>query len=212
MLSASYGNATPDARLRRLDGSRRGVRAERGLLGVDEDHVGDAHEAEQAAEIGLLVAADDNCARIRFHEPGHASSTRTREMESSLAALLLITSRFAIAVSAAPLSWRSSARSGSIKRRPSVSRIAERTMLDVEDLRTFIEGVDAGGLTPAAHRLGISKSIVSHRPARLESELGAQLLVRTTRGIGLTEAGATFRNVEHEAAPNFPRASHPQHQ
>src|SRR5882757_10113026 len=67
--------------------------------------------------------------------------------------------------------------------RPSVSRIAERTMLDVEDLRTFIEVVDAGGLTPAAHRLGLSKSIVSRRLARLESELGAQLLVRTTRGI-----------------------------
>ncbi len=76
---------------------------------------------------------------------------------------------------------------------PSVTRIAERTMLDVEDLRSFIEVVDAGGLTPAAYRLGLSKSIVSRRLARLESELGVQLLVRTTRGIGLTEAGATFR-------------------
>jgi DNA-binding transcriptional LysR family regulator len=66
-------------------------------------------------------------------------------------------------------------------------------MLDVEDLRTFIEVVDAGGVTPAAHRLGLSKSIVSRRLARLESELGVQLLVRTTRGTGLTEAGATFR-------------------
>ena len=50
-------------------------------------------------------------------------------------------------------------------------------MLDVEDLRTFIEVVDAGGVTPAAHRLGFSKSIVSRRLARLESELGVQLLV-----------------------------------
>src|SRR5258707_10889646 len=65
-------------------------------------------------------------------------------------------------------------------------------MLDVEDLRTFIEVVDVGGLTPAAHRLGLSKSIVSRRLARLESELGAQLLVRTTRGIGLTEAGGAI--------------------
>jgi DNA-binding transcriptional LysR family regulator len=53
--------------------------------------------------------------------------------------------------------------------------------------------VDAGGFTPAAHRLVLSKSIVSRRLARLEDELGVQLLVRTTRGIGLTEAGATFR-------------------
>jgi DNA-binding transcriptional LysR family regulator len=66
-------------------------------------------------------------------------------------------------------------------------------MLDFEDIRTFIEVVDTGGLTPAAHRLGLSKSIVSRRLGRLESELGVQLLVRTTRGTGLTEAGATFR-------------------
>jgi DNA-binding transcriptional LysR family regulator len=66
-------------------------------------------------------------------------------------------------------------------------------MLDLEDLQIFIEVVDAGGLTPAAHRLVLSKSIVSRRLARLENEIGAQLLVRTTRGIGLTEAGATFR-------------------
>jgi hypothetical protein len=65
-------------------------------------------------------------------------------------------------------------------------------MLDLE-LQIFIEVVDAGGLTPAAHRLVLSKSIVSRRLARLEDELGAQLLVRTTRGIGVTEAGATFR-------------------
>jgi DNA-binding transcriptional LysR family regulator len=36
-------------------------------------------------------------------------------------------------------------------------------MFDVEDLQTFIAVVDAGGLTPAAHRLGLSKSIASRR-------------------------------------------------
>jgi len=75
-------------------------------------------------------------------------------MESSRAALLLITSRFAIAVSVGnrPLSWRSSARSSSIKWRPSVSLITERTMLDVGDIRTFIEVVDAGGLMRCSHQ------------------------------------------------------------
>jgi DNA-binding transcriptional LysR family regulator len=66
-------------------------------------------------------------------------------------------------------------------------------MLDIEDLRTFVEVADAGGLSPAARRLGLSKSIVSRRLARLETELGVQLLARTTRGARLTEAGATFR-------------------
>lgn len=66
--------------------------------------------------------------------------------------------------------------------------------MDIEELRTFVEVADAGGVTPAAHRLGLSKSIVSRRLARLEADLGIQLLVRTTRGAALTEAGATFRD------------------
>jgi len=66
--------------------------------------------------------------------------------------------------------------------------------LDIEELRTFVEVADAGGVTPAARRLGISKSIVSRRLSRLEAALGVQLLVRTTRGAALTEAGATFRD------------------
>jgi DNA-binding transcriptional LysR family regulator len=70
-------------------------------------------------------------------------------------------------------------------------------MLDVEDLQTFVEVANAGGVSPAARRLGVSKSIVSRRLFRLEAELGIQLLARTTRGAALTEAGVTFR--EHAA-------------
>jgi DNA-binding transcriptional LysR family regulator len=66
--------------------------------------------------------------------------------------------------------------------------------MEIEDLRTFVEVADAGGVSPAARRLGISKSMVSRRLIRLEEELGIQLLARTTRGAGLTEAGATFRD------------------
>jgi DNA-binding transcriptional LysR family regulator len=66
--------------------------------------------------------------------------------------------------------------------------------LDVEELRTFVEVADAGGISPAALRLGVSKSIVSRRLFRLEEELGVQLLARSTRGAALTEAGVTFRD------------------
>ncbi|HVF16901.1 MAG TPA: LysR family transcriptional regulator [Steroidobacteraceae bacterium] len=66
--------------------------------------------------------------------------------------------------------------------------------MDIEDLRTFVEVADAGGVSPAARRLGVSKSIVSRRLARLEAGLGVQLLARTTRGAALTEAGLTFRD------------------
>ncbi|HUD90465.1 LysR family transcriptional regulator [Sphingobium sp.] len=66
--------------------------------------------------------------------------------------------------------------------------------MDIEELQTFVEVADAGGVSPAAVRLGVSKSIVSRRLARLEADLGVQLLARTTRGSALTEAGATFRD------------------
>jgi DNA-binding transcriptional LysR family regulator len=69
--------------------------------------------------------------------------------------------------------------------------------MDIEDLRTFVDVADAGGVSSAARRLGVSKSIVSRRLFRLEAELGVQLLARTTRGAALTEAGVTFR--EHAA-------------
>lgn len=66
--------------------------------------------------------------------------------------------------------------------------------MDLDDLQTFVEVADAGGVSAAARRLGVSKSIVSRRLFRLEAELGVQLIARTTRGAGLTEAGLTFRD------------------
>jgi DNA-binding transcriptional LysR family regulator len=70
-------------------------------------------------------------------------------------------------------------------------------MFDFDDLATFVEVADAGGVTAGARRLGLPKSIVSRRLKRLERALGAELLTRTTRGAALTEAGVTFR---HHAA------------
>lgn len=66
-------------------------------------------------------------------------------------------------------------------------------MLDLEDIRAFVEVVETGGFSRAASRLGVSKSIVSRRVNRLEADLGARLLSRTTRGISPSEAGAEFK-------------------
>ena len=74
-----------------------------------------------------------------------------------------------------------------------MSRKGERR-LDIEELQTFVEVADSGGVSPAARRLGLAKSIVSRRLLRLEEELGVQLLARTTRGAALTEAGSMFRD------------------
>lgn len=66
--------------------------------------------------------------------------------------------------------------------------------MDIEELRTFVEVADSGGITPAARRLGLPKSIVSRRLTRLETGLGVQLLARNTRRAALTEAGVIFRD------------------
>jgi DNA-binding transcriptional LysR family regulator len=66
--------------------------------------------------------------------------------------------------------------------------------MDIDDLRTFVEVADSGGISPAAHRLAVSKSMVSRRLVRIEEQLGVQLIARTTRGAALTEAGVTFRD------------------
>lgn len=66
-------------------------------------------------------------------------------------------------------------------------------MLDLDDLILFAEAADAGGFTRAGQRLGLSKSILSRRLVRLEEALGVTLLVRTTRGVLLTEEGANFK-------------------
>ena len=66
-------------------------------------------------------------------------------------------------------------------------------MPELDDIRAFVEVVETGGFSRAAARLGVSKSIVSRRISRLEGELGARLLSRTTRGISATEAGVEMK-------------------
>jgi DNA-binding transcriptional LysR family regulator len=65
-------------------------------------------------------------------------------------------------------------------------------MSDFDDILAFTRVVELESYTKAARRLGISKSMVSRRVARLEGKLGTRLLVRSTRGLTPTEAGRLF--------------------
>ena len=65
-------------------------------------------------------------------------------------------------------------------------------MEDLNDMVTFAKVVEARGFSQAARRMGVSKSSISKAIARLERSLGVRLLNRTTRGLSLTEIGATF--------------------
>ncbi len=56
----------------------------------------------------------------------------------------------------------------------------------------FVQVAELGGFTPAARRLGVSVSSVAKVVARLENDLGVQLLVRTTRKVSLSDLGRAF--------------------
>jgi DNA-binding transcriptional LysR family regulator len=64
--------------------------------------------------------------------------------------------------------------------------------LTFEHLLNYIAVVETGSFTRAAQRRGIGKTTVSDSIQRLELQLGASLIVRTTRRISVTEAGASF--------------------
>ncbi|KPF71154.1 transcriptional regulator [Bosea sp. AAP35] len=66
-------------------------------------------------------------------------------------------------------------------------------MSELDDIRSFIAVVESGGFGRAADHLGLAKSVVSRRIARLEADLGTRLLSRTTRGVVATEAGLEFK-------------------
>jgi DNA-binding transcriptional LysR family regulator len=67
----------------------------------------------------------------------------------------------------------------------------ERAMegVNLNRLAYFAAVVDTGSFTRAAERLGITKTVVSQQVTRLEDELKATLLMRTTRRVEPTEAG-----------------------
>jgi DNA-binding transcriptional LysR family regulator len=70
-------------------------------------------------------------------------------------------------------------------------------------LRDFLAVAEGGSLSAAARRLGVSQPTLTRRMAALEERLGAELFLRTPRGLELTEAGEAIlepaRHMEQEA-------------
>jgi len=64
--------------------------------------------------------------------------------------------------------------------------------MDLNAAAHFVRVVDAGSFTAAAKVVGASKSFVSRSVSRLEEDLGARLLFRTTRSLQLTPAGRAY--------------------
>lgn len=61
-----------------------------------------------------------------------------------------------------------------------------------EAMRTLVAAIDGGSLSAASRALGVPLPTVSRRVSDLEAHLGAQLVVRTSRKLLLTDAGRDY--------------------
>ncbi|SFR94740.1 DNA-binding transcriptional regulator, LysR family [Dyella sp. OK004] len=70
--------------------------------------------------------------------------------------------------------------------------MSEVSGINLNRLAVFVAVVEAGTLAGAARRLNVAKALVTTHIQKLETELRATLIVRTTRSLSLTEAGRAF--------------------
>lgn len=75
--------------------------------------------------------------------------------------------------------------------------------MKLNDLETFIDIVEAGGLTAAAARRGVTQPALSRLLRELETRLQSQLLRRTGRGMDLTPAGQELLSFARETLERY---------
>jgi len=64
--------------------------------------------------------------------------------------------------------------------------------MDTDTLRLFVAAAERLNITAAGRDLGLAPAMSSNRLAKLEKELGVELLHRTTRKVSLSQDGAAF--------------------
>jgi DNA-binding transcriptional LysR family regulator len=64
--------------------------------------------------------------------------------------------------------------------------------MDLDEILVFARVVEEKSFTRASRALGMPKSTVSRKLADLEARVGARLLQRTTRSVGLTDVGRVY--------------------
>lgn len=77
--------------------------------------------------------------------------------------------------------------------------------MDIRHLRYFIAISEERSLSAASQRLGVAQPSLSQHVIRLEEELDVELLVRSSRGILLTEAGALLVRHAREICASMDR-------
>lgn len=68
----------------------------------------------------------------------------------------------------------------------------KRSMNRLQAMELFVSAVREGSFSAAGRRVGLSPASVSRYIGELEAQLGVQLLNRSTRHLGLTDAGKIF--------------------
>lgn len=79
--------------------------------------------------------------------------------------------------------------------------------MDLRTLRLFVVVAEEGSIHAGARRLMITQPAVSQALRKLEREVGGALLVRTSRGIELTPAGAALLEHGHDILSRMDAAS-----
>lgn len=62
----------------------------------------------------------------------------------------------------------------------------------IDLMKTYVAVANTGSFTGAAQRLGMTPQLVSKYVRALEDQLGAQMFIRSTRSVRLTETGAAY--------------------
>lgn len=78
--------------------------------------------------------------------------------------------------------------------------------MEIKQIRYFIAIAECGSLASAAEAVGIAQPSISVQLKNLEARLGAELFIRSPRGVTLTDAGAVFLERAHEILDAVERA------
>ena len=76
----------------------------------------------------------------------------------------------------------------------------------IDQIRSFVRAAETGSFSAVARERGVGQPTISKQVAALEERLGVQLLSRTTRSVGLTEAGARYYEAVRESLEGFEAA------
>lgn len=76
-------------------------------------------------------------------------------------------------------------------------------MSKLDEMEAFVAIARSGSISKAAEQLGTAKSAMSRRLSDLESRLGVQLIIRTTRRLSLTDEGSTYLERAEQALDAF---------